>query len=313
MNHRLKHGGLFILAILLVFSLARLSRHAGPVADLLGLRPTYLPRPVDLVRENWWRPLPGETLTPDQRTERARTNSDKYFDPARTNESAYREKMRRHYIIAKYLTATRRHDPSYVAVMNLLASHGYGILEWDESCNAIINYQQSAFLRMSKSANGSAPESKIAPEIEFDSIQGYDFYVERFAAIFGLVDHEFFQKLLSIPLEFTSHEPLLGFPGSELQMGDRFFTDMDWLTPEVMAAWESYQGPDRSQWTRELRDNFAQFLRRSRYRSYGYSYRLYLAEDRKTVQDLIGFGLIQPEDLDGMEVVDRRFFEEEKF
>ena len=88
--------------------------------------------------------------------------------------------------------------------MRLLAVRGFGVLEWLPTCNAIINYQLRSLFRQRQ-------ESLDADnEVDFNFRQGYDFYVEIFAGIFGMVDHQFFRELLAVKLEVKNREPILG-------------------------------------------------------------------------------------------------------
>lgn len=286
-------GTLVILAMLTV-SVGRLWIYRDSVQKLFELGPAYIPRPIDHTEDAWFRPLPREEVPLKLRKERAIENSDKYFNPELSWEQPYHRKIRKHNSIAKYLTATRRHDPQYVEGMRLLAVRGFGVLEWLPTCNAIINYQLRSLFRQRQ-------ESLDADnEVYFNIRQGYDFYVEIFAGIFGMVDHQFFRELLAVKLEVKNREPILGFPGPELEIGDEFFTDEDWMTPEIIVAKAEYKGPPREEWSKELRDAYAQFRRRSRVREYGH----HLTEKRAVIQDLIGFGLLEPEELEGVEVVE---------
>lgn len=298
---------LWLLTTLLIVSLERLWTHREAVIDLFGLGPAYIPRPVDLEEENWWKPLPHEDVLLEVREQRANKDSDTYFNPKRFGRD-YREKVRKHNYIAKYLTATRRHDPQYAKVMEMLAVRGYGILEWDPVCGAILNHQIRAQVH-DQLEKAYSQKTDWDEAILFERIQGYDYWAERLAGIFGMIDHEFFKELLAIKLTAKNREPILGFPGRELEIGDRFFTDEDWVTPEIRAAQASYQGRNRSEWSYRLRSRYFQFLRNSRLRSYGHD----VPEQPGVVQELLDSGMIKTEDLDGVKWKSSKILEAEVF
>jgi hypothetical protein len=292
---------MWLLMILLLHSLERLWVHREDVIDLLGLGPAYIPRPIDLTEENWWKPLPHENVSLELRTKRAHEDSDKFYDPKRFGKD-YSEKIRKHNYIAKYLTATRRGDPQYVKVMLLIARRGYGILEWDATCNVILNHQIRFPVRRRMEKEYSK-NTGWDDEILFETEQGYEFWAERLAGIFGMIDHEFFRELLAVELGIRHREPILGFPGRDLEIGDRFFTDEDWITPEIRAAQATYQGRSRSDWSHASRGYYAQFLRKSRLRGYGRE----IPEYRHIIQNLVDVGMIARGDLEGVEIIDGPF------
>ena len=232
--------------------------------------------------------LKRDSILLEVRRKRAMTNSDRYYNPDRKGEAAYRQKIRNHQRIASYLMASRRNDPDYHRVMNVLATRGFGILEWTETCRAIITYQGL----MS----------------EVDSADAYSQVSLTFTGLFGITDHAFFHNLLSIPLEFNLRESALGGSVPELVIGDEFYTDDDWMGSEFRHARALYTGPRRERVGPYLRTQYRDFVYRCRLRASGEV----VPEYRMAIRHLRWAGLISDQDLAGIELNNSFFFSDLK-
>ncbi len=293
---------LVILIALSGLSLNRLITHRESVVWFLDLGPEYVPRQISAAEAAWFQPLPRENLTPELRNKRATEDSDTYFNPNRIHEPDYRAKVTRHYAIERFLTASRRTDPHYLKVLEVLVSQGYGIEEWAHTCMTILSFGRGTSVKYEppqKPAHNAHHTAPAATDAHTKKT-AYNRAIDGFARTLGTIDPKVIHPLLSISLEYQSGEPLLGLTPVSLERGDRLWTDADWITPEMRRAQAAYQGPDRKLWTGDLRRGFADFLKRSRQRAQG----RHVPEDRQTIQDLIGFGLLDPEDLVGVEVVE---------
>ena len=245
----------------------------------------------------WFRPLPKEEVDHQLRLKRAAEDSEKYFNPERLPDAEYQQKLRRHYAIARYLTATRRHSLPYRKIMSMLLVRGYGVLEWLPTCSAILDSQ--LYLHFQDPSGQHENSSEV---VNWPMRESYDFYAVEFAKIFGLVDHDFFQSLLAVRLDTRKHEPVLGLPLPEVELGDRFLTDQDWLTPHWTTLQSQYEGAPRAQWTKELRETFAGFYHRSIVRKSTPS----IPEDSSIVAALMAAKMITSSDLEGVVITEAR-------
>ena len=295
-------SGLLVLLLVGITtgSVFRLWSSRDLVIRYLGWGKTYIPREPNLEEEAWFRPLVFQEVSPEERSRRAEEDGDRYFDPKRSFEPSYQRKMQEHYAVYSYLTATRRDDPNYQKVLLMLVAKGFGISEWRGVCLAIRNYHLFGKFR----GRGRLSFKDLGLEGGAAGLHlpsANEQFVETCAKTLGLVDHDFFESLIAIRLPSKNREPVLGLRAPRLQMGDAFLLAEEHLPQAYLEACAKYQGVDRGAVSRSLRSEFGYFIQRCRMRASGFD----VGEHRDVIERLVRAGLLQWEDLEGIELLDR--------
>ena len=189
----------------------------------------------------------------EMKLKRAQVDSDRFFNRERfVHDQDYARKCRKYLAIGRYQNSSRRGDPNYEKVLHTLLQNGYGIEQWEDACNRLMQLHQPLLSRRVSLEQRGYSEEEIQESLREvrNSLRPLE---RRVAGLIvqkiGIMEPEAIASLMSIPIVVGNNENPFGLGNRRFSEGDRILTDDDWMTPEHRASLASYQGEPRPQLT----------------------------------------------------------------